>query len=92
MLLCPYTGNVVGMLPATLNNTNSNLTLFKRTCNEGFYYDESTGLCLPQCGKWKFYPDNVEMAVNITVIISAAIGTIAGAIGLVLSCIQYKQM
>ena len=78
------------MLPA--NTTYNNLTMFERTCNEGFYINESTGLCLPQCGKWKVYPDNVEMAVNIAVILSAAIGTIAGAIGLVLSCIQYKQM
>ena len=72
-----------------MNNTNSNLT---RECNEGFYGDESTGVCLPQCGKWKFYPDNVEMVVDVIVIISGAIGTIAGVVGLVLSCIQYKQM
>ena len=75
-----------------MNNTNSNLTICKRNCNEGFYCDEETGLCLPQCGKWKSYPDNVEMAINIAVIISATVGTIAGAVGLVLSCIQYKQM
>ena len=89
MLLCPYTGNVVGVRPATTNNTNSNLT---GNCTEGFYADEGTGVCRPQCGKWKFYSDNAEIAINIAVIISAAIGTIAGAIGLVLSCIQYKQM
>ena len=72
-----------------MNHTNSNC---KRNCNEGFYCDEETGLCLPQCGKWKSYTDNVEMAINTAVIISATVGTIAGAVGLVLSCIQYKQM
>ena len=76
------------MIPI-MNNTNSTLD---QTCNEGFYRNESTGLCLPQCGKWKVYPDNIEMAVNSAVLVSAAIGTIAGAVGLLFSCIRYKQM
>ena len=71
---------------------NSNLTMFELTCNEGFYLDERTGVCLPQCGEWKFYSHNVERAINITVIVSAAIAITAGTIGLVLSCIRYKEM
>ena len=61
-------------------------------CSEGFYIDENTGLCTPDCGVWEESPHNFVVGIDALVIISAVIGLLGGAVVLVFSCISYKRM
>ena len=70
----------------------NNISKDQLLCNKGFYLNESIGICLPECGKWNLYSDSVETVLHTAMIISGSIGLIAGILGLVYSCIYYKQM
>ena len=68
-----------------LGNNSSLSTSGERVCSEGFYNNDTTGLCMPECGVSEGFPDAV-------VILSAVIGLLGGAVVLVFSCISYKRM
>ena len=63
-----------------------------RLCSEGFYIDESTGLCIPECGVWEEFPHSFVVVVDALVILSAIVYLLSGVAVLVLSCINYKRM
>ena len=52
----------------------------------------NTSLCLPVCGRWAQYPRGTVVAIDVVIILSAAICVIASIAVLVLSCIQWKRM
>ena len=60
------------------------------TCKDTFYF--SNGTCLPQCGRWKIIDDNMAVAVNAVVIISAIVGLGCGVLVMISSCIWRKKM
>ena len=63
-----------------------------RTCSEGFYINESTGLCLPECGVWEQFPHSFVVAYDALAFLSVLIALLGSAVVLVLSCISYKKM
>ena len=63
-----------------------------RVCSEGFYIDEDTGLCVPECGVWEEFPHSFLVGVDAVVILSALINLLSSIVILVLSCISYKRM
>ena len=73
-------------------NTLRNDSDQDRTCSEGFYIDESTGLCIPECGVWEEFPHSFVVGVDAVVILSAIVYLLSGVAVLVLSCINYKRM
>ena len=67
-------------------------TFTGRVCSEGFYIDEDTGLCVPECGVWEEFPHSFLVGVDAVVILSALINLLSSIVILVLSCISYKRM
>ena len=63
-----------------------------RVCNEGFYINESTGLCVPECGVWEEFPHSTVVGIDAVVILSGIVYFLSGLAVLVLSCINYKRM
>ena len=63
-------------------------------CQEGFSCSAmgNTSFCLPVCGRWAQYPRGTVVAIDVVIILSAAICVIASIAVLVLSCIQWKRM
>ena len=59
-------------------------------CTDSFLF--SNGTCVPQCGKWKQYDDEMSLALDIFAIISAVIGLGSGILVLLFSCIWHKHM
>ena len=64
----------------------------RRVCNNGFYINESTGLCVPECGVWEEHPHSFIVGTDAAVILSGIIGILGSVTVLVLSCIRYKKM
>ena len=64
----------------------------ERVCNEGFYINENTGLCTPECGVWEEFPHSFIVGVDAVVIFSEIVYFISGVAVLVLSCVSYKRM
>ena len=75
-----------------LGNNSSLNSSRERVCSEGFYIDEDTGFCTPDCGVWEEFPHNFIVAIDAVMIISAVIGLLGVAAVLVFSCISYKRM
>ena len=71
---------------STLNTTTG------RVCSEGFYINESTGLCIPECGVWEEFPHSYVVGADAVVISTTVIGLLSSAVVLVFSCISYKRM
>ena len=63
-----------------------------RLCSEGFYINENTGLCVPECGVWEEFPHRFIVGINAVVILSGIVYFISGLVVLVLSCIRHKSM
>jgi len=63
-------------------------------CQEGFSCSAmgNTSLCLPVCGHWAQYSRGTVVAIDVAIILSAAIGVIASVAVLVVSCIRWKRM
>ena len=68
-------------------------------CSEGFYvYQEditngtTVEVCRPECGEWEEFPHSTVVAIYITEIVAAVVYILGGAVVLVLSIIQHKQM
>ena len=63
-------------------------------CQEGFSCSAvgNTSLCLPVCGRWAQYSRGIVVAIDVVIILSAAICVIASIAVLVLSCIQWERM
>ena len=63
-----------------------------RVCNEGFYINEKSGLCTPECGVWEEFPHSFIVGVDAVVILLGIVYFLSGLAVLVLSCIDYKRM
>ena len=63
-----------------------------RMCSEGFYINENTGLCTPECGVWEEFPHSFVVGIDAVVIFSGIVYFVSGLAVLVLSCINYKRM
>ena len=71
------------------SSSTDNCTSTGRACREGFYCE--SGICLPRCDEWEQYPHAIVVAIDVIVILSAAVGLIAGIAVLILSCISWKR-
>ena len=63
-----------------------------RVCREGFYINETTGLCSPECGVWEEFPHGFIVGIDSVAILTAVINLLGSTVILVLSCISYKRM
>ena len=70
----------------TMNTTTG------RVCNEGFYINENTGLCVPECGVWEEFPHSFIVGADAVLIFSGIVYLLSGVAVLVLSCINHKRM
>ena len=77
------------------NTTDSALDSNNRTCNlecrDGFYKNNSLCACFPRCDTWEQYSHSATVASDFFVVLSAAVGFIAGIAVLVTSCIRWKR-
>ena len=67
-------------------------TSIGRVCNEGFFINENTGLCVPECGVWEEFPHSFSVGIDAVVIFSGIVYFLSGLAVLVLSCINHKRM
>ena len=81
------TNDTVTDLQIAVPNTSTG-----RVCSEGFYINESTGLCIPECGVWEEFPHSFVVGFDVVVILSGVINLLGSTAVLVLSCISYKRM
>ena len=61
-------------------------------CRDGFYKNDTLCACFPRCDTWEQYPHSTNVASDFFVVLSAAVGLIAGIAVLVISCIRWKRM
>ena len=61
-------------------------------CSVGFYQEEDSGRCLPECGVWQIYSNRLEIGIKVLMLLLTSVGIVAGAIVLVIACIQHKKM
>ena len=63
-------------------------------CQEGFSCSTvgNTSLCLPVCGSWEEHPHDVVLAIDVVIILSAAVGFIASITVFVITCIRWERM
>ena len=63
-------------------------------CQEDFSCTtvRNVSLCLPVCGRWEESSHVVVLAIDVVIILSAAIGLIASLAVLVIACIRWKRM
>ena len=63
-------------------------------CQEGFSCSTvgNTSLCLPVCGSWEEHPHDVVLAIDVVIILSAAVGFVASIAVFVITCIRWERM
>ena len=61
-------------------------------CSEGFYRDDSSQICVPDCYSWSQYDRNLTVAITAVVIFLAVVGSTAAVSILVISCLKRKRM
>ena len=63
-------------------------------CQEGFSCSTvgNTSLSLPVCGSWEESPRGVVLAIDVVIILSAAVGFIASITVFVITCIRWERM
>jgi hypothetical protein len=59
-------------------------------CSEDFYLREDG--CRAECGRFEYWPHNIEDLFNIALIVALVIGTTVGVIVIAVSCIQRKTL
>ena len=59
-------------------------------CHDGFYVNAMS--CLPRCDTWEQHPHSTIVITDVFVLLSAAIGLIAGVAVLVIAYIRRKRM
>ena len=73
-------------------NFNSSISPVERVCSDGFYINESSNLCVPECGVWMELPSSKSTALDVVGITSAVVYLVSGTAVVVLSCIKHKRM
>ena len=63
-------------------------------CQEGFSCsaERNVSVCLPVCGSWEEYPRSTVVAVDVVIVLCAAIGFVSSIAVLVISCIRWNRM
>ena len=85
--------NILKYCPSKkVTNCSAQETGISRVCSEGFYIDECTGLCVPECGVWEEFPHSFVVGTDAVVIISAIVYLFSSAVLVVISCINYRKM
>ena len=61
-------------------------------CSDGFYRENSSRACIPDCYSWSQYERNLSEAITAVVILVAVVGSIAAVSNLVISFLKPKRM
>ena len=61
-------------------------------CRDDFYKDSEMCTCRPRCDRWEPLTHSMVVTLDVTVIISASVGLLAGTAVLVFSLIRRKHM
>ena len=61
-------------------------------CREGFFCDNDTNECVPQCGVWSQYSHSVNTAVDTLALLSALSGVIGGVGVLIVAALRRKKV
>ena len=61
-------------------------------CSKGFYRDNGSSACIPNCHTWKEYSDQLSLFMDVMVLIAAVIGFLASVAVLVISCLTHKRV
>lgn len=79
---------------ASLNITASRLELAKCAidCSGGFYRDNTTGFCMPECGKFKLFDSTTILTSEIFLIIACSIGILSTGVIIIIFCLRFKSM
>ena len=62
------------------------------TCSDHFYIDQSSLLCIPECGMWSPITNTATITLDVLHIISSIIGALAGVGVLIFGCIKRNRM
>ena len=63
-----------------------------RDCSEGFYRDNGSTRCIPNCYTWTQFSKSHLLFHNSTIIIAAVSGLIAAVVAAILSCFGHKEL
>jgi len=84
------------MFPFLVNNSEHGYTSSAGnqniTCNEEFYFDGSSQMCIPECGVWTSYGKTTGSVFTIIVITADVIGLFIDATIILMSIVQHKRM
>ena len=61
------------------------------TCREHFYFNESSQMCIPECGVWTLHSDTAEHAINTILIVGTVSGILINMTILLAFIIQHKK-
>ena len=75
LLVTDNISTVLETLVETVNTTNFNgsISPVERVCNDGFYINESSRLCVPECGVWMELSKSKSTTIDIIYITSAIV-------------------
>lgn len=62
------------------------------TCSEGFYIDENSHLCIPECGVWMVHSATANNVITVILIAGTLCGVIVNTAVLLVTIIQHKRM
>lgn len=78
-------------LPIVPINNMSQESSFQ--CTEGFYRNNSSGICLPSCyGDWIEYTRATSVAIDVIIITTAFTGFVVAVVTLIISISRREKM
>ena len=63
-----------------------------RDCSEGFYKDNGSTRCIPNCYTWTQSSKSQILFYNSIIVISCICGLIAAAVAATFSCFGHKEL